>query len=381
MRAARGLTALALLGLGACALESGKPARFWTIEDFGNVRPDAGAKFAGLEVTRLIAREGDPLPWRGAAAAKAGLVVWPGFSKGKARAFVITDLWDEHPLPWVQPTYLQVTAYDATNPFAALVRRADGSPTASVFPVGTDTRFYSPVWRATLVEVPLGSPADLFTDAPSILATRYPLHQGPLVLCPITAMDAGVGVSVAESPTGLEHPLTRAPQEPIPGGRAFVDGREIRYLSPGLGRALAEDDGEVLEFPAYFFVAEEGDDVTPLPLPPVMPDEPEVQSVWRRHDVVLQPPMGVYFATDLPAIRDAVERVGVATRVQAAGGTVPRDFSLRVAKDRACFDAATFPASCTWLDGVAAIQALPDSQRRPTGTLLTGAALLPKVTP
>ncbi len=376
----KAVLALALLGLGACALDAGKPARFWTIEDFGTARADAGAKFAGLEVTRLIAREMDPLPWRGGTAAKPGLVVWPGFALGAPRAFVIADLWDEHPAPWVQPTYLLTTAYDPKAPLASLLKRADGSQHPSIFPVGTDTRFYSPFWRATLVVVPEGSQGDVFTDATAVVASGRPQHQGPMVLCPISAMDAGAGVQVAESPTGLEHPLTRVPLQRLGAAAAFVDGKEIRYLAGGLNRAVVDERGLVTEFPAYFFVVAEGDDVTPLPLPPVLPDEPLTQSLWRRVDVVVQPPMGVYFATDLPAVRGALDAAGVALKVQAADGGVSRDFSLRVAKDRACFEDPNFPAACSWLDGRAAVEALPDSQRRATGTLMTG-VMLERATP
>lgn len=368
-----GWLALALLGLGGCAPDAGKPARLWTIEDFVVARADAGAKFAGLEVTRLFAREMDTLPWRGATAAKPGLVVWPGFARGAPQAFVISDVWDEHPRPWVQPTYLLATAYDPKDPLAALLKRGDGTQHPSIFPVGTTTRFYTPFWRATLVVVPANSQG--FTDATAVVASNAPQHQGPLVLCPISAMDGGAGVAVAESPTGLEHPLTRAPLKALGVGRAFVDGQEIRYLASGLNRAVADDHDAVTEFPAYFFVVAEGDDVTPLPLPPVLPDEPLTQSLWRRVDVVVQPPMGVYFATDLPAVRGALDSAGVALKVQDADGGVPRDFSLRVAKDRACFDDPNFPTACAWLDGRAAVEALPDSQRKATGTLITGVIL------
>ncbi len=105
--------------------------------------------FSGFPTSKRIATFDGGIPWRTAeyedppavADGSKQAVVQPAFANGDVAAYVITEIWDTHPDPWVQPIYHVEAA-----------RRCASRP---CWASGVDSTFYSPYWR--IYDVPGGS--------------------------------------------------------------------------------------------------------------------------------------------------------------------------------------------------------------------------------
>lgn len=353
---------LALLSLAGCSSGSDEPeAKLWTVHDFLSLK-DAVDKdmdpvsLGGWLPRELLVEGGLPLLFvPGAQAGSHGLTLWPAVTGGGAASFVITEIWENHPEPWVQPVWAP--------------RDSGGRPVSgalNVFPVGEKSTFYSPFWRA---EELLTEQVDenTYRSSRDVLSGKFKRRSGTIVLCPI--VPAGTGF--ADDGNGTLHPMTHAPvtlkpvppEPPHPGwlprdlGVGWVDGAHVSYYDFGDDHAPA-DEQDLREATAYFFVKTAG--ARPLPLAAVLPANALRNSLVRRVDVVL--PAGA--APFVPA-----ERGKLKTLLEGRDLTVPAapagfgDYALRVAADPACFSAANFPAACDWLDTPARLEALPGGAR------------------
>ncbi len=364
--------------LVACAPERGDRAWTWTVRDYLPCA-QAGCSWGGFEVRALVAGD-EPIAWRAppheAVAAVnqggTGLVVQPAFSEGEPAAFVLTEIWDAHPTPWVQPAYVLVTAWDATAPAS---KRLPGS--LSVFPVGVESSFYTPFWRLVWAVVPEGTAADAVRSAGDVLRVATSLHPGPLVTCSVVPEDTALAKAAAEA--APRRPLSGEPVSARSLRQAWVDGRKVSYLELGASNFTSTPAELVTEVPIFVFVTRGADGArSEAGLPPVLADRPLRESLARRVDVVLGPELAVFVPAPLSELRASLVEKGVSAPPAAAAipADVARAFALRVASDARCFgDAAQFPGGCTWLDSQAAIEALPGERRVRTGALVTAVTL------
>jgi hypothetical protein len=354
----------------------------WTARDFLALAHAADLDFGGLghlggpgSASAMVALEGEPIPFRSPPhaaqavlqASGAGLPVQPAYAQGAPAGFVVTEVWDNQPLPWVQPVYLAPGAVAGT--YARVV-----------FPVDVGGSFYSPFWRAEVLGPPPGTDAGSFPkSATGVLDTGWPLTASALVYCAIVP-DRLTVASAAGDPVGsngaarLVQPFTGEPLAEGPlSTKAWVDDRLVRYLP--LGFENTPSDGQRLwAAPMYFFSqASASGERRLLPFPPVLPDAPEAHALVQRVDVTLPPGSAAYAP---PALR-----AGLATALATPGfpdlplatdvdpGIDPalaRKYLLRVALDPACFKAGGgFPGSCTWLDSAQAVTRLPAASLQP----------------
>ncbi len=346
-----GLAALAVLLLGACTPgDPGKEAKFWTVREFLKGQEKVPQRdFGGWLPSELLAREGAQLRFHGTTqASKAGLTIFPAVADGAATSFVITDIWADHPEPWVQPVWIPQDE-SGTRPEGVSV----------IFPVDVDSTFYSPFWRAEFFTSPVVTPMT-YRSARQVLAATGERRSGAIILCPIVPADVGF----ADDGSGPKNPSTLQPVEvPSMPGAAWVDEEKVFYFNFGPDRAQADVTGQdLIEVPAYFFVTSAGG--KPLPLAAVLSADAKRHSLARRVDVVL--PVGA--APFVPSNRDALRKM-----LQALDPPIPvplpppeRDafpeFTLRVAGRPSCFTELTFPANCDWLDSPARLRQLPVDQ-------------------
>ena len=372
------LGALALTTLLSCVPASLPPTKTWTTADF-----IAGAKanktFAGIAANTVAVSHGATIPWRSAAFDPSGadvvqagddaLAVWPAFAGGNTAAFLLTDLWDEHPTPWVQPVYLLVSHYDPQAPKRVPDVR-------SVFPVDVTATFSSPFWRAMFVTVPETTTDTDFTSATALLDSKGAMNAGPTVFCPI--VPKGTGVARAEAESVPRRPLSLEPTSLPTDTKAWVDGKPVWYFNFSVDRFVADDSELPIEKPVYFFVTQASDNHALLPLPPVLPNNPKRWSLGRRYDVELTPDLAVFVPATNAALRTAITAAGASAPEPAADipTDVARRYTLRVATSASCFhDATTFPQGCTWLDSAAAVEAAFATRLHRTETLLSVGAL------
>jgi hypothetical protein len=367
----RRAAALALLLVG-CAQPPADQAWAWATEA---MLAAPGKSFAGFDTSRLTVKQGAMVPWRTAEygvsppdlAATDAVVVQPAWSEGAPAAYLVTEIWENHPDPWVQPVYHFVKPYDATAP-AAHRTGADG-----VFGVGVESTFYSPYWRLWWVEP--GDAVGPYTSVAQIAA--FPMHKGPMVVCPIVPPDV--------TPSGTTHPFTGEPLQAVGIGHAYVDGTRTDYFDFGANRQdvnVYEDvDGTVSPAHLYTFASLAADGTrTLLELPAVLPEDATHHAFVRRVDVVLDS-QAVFVPASLPELRSRLRsQVDVPDADPAIPAAVARRYLLRVAKDGACFaSAASFPAGCAWLDSEAALEAAIASNRllETQVTLTATAVMLP----
>jgi hypothetical protein len=368
----RQLVAVALLGALGCAPSPGETAKRWTTKDFFARRgvspePDLG----GWTAADLVGGNGSDFPLR----------VQPGFSNGASAGFIITEIWKDHPLPWLQPVYVVVTTDVPNDPGAGRPRDETGKSFTidNIFPVDVAGTFYSPFWLNQFAFDEKATAAS-YHSATSLLNAGLPTRTGSMVLCPIVPPDTSVALGVGV--TTPVRPYTGTPLAKPGLGEAFVDGRNVFYLKVGPKRADWHDD-VVEEAPMYVFVTStrvNGQDVhTRLPIPVVLPDEALTHSLLRRVDVVLPASAGVFVPDQLADQRAELERSGVNVPAVAPGipDAVAKEFALRVAGNPDCFTDATFPATCKWWDHEASFEYLGG---QPTGVVLTAITLAP-VTP
>lgn len=380
------LRALALVLLAGCGTLQGVPdaganvGKVWTVQAFverhGAKPVNDALGFGGFAPEDLVAAPNAPL-YLSPARRQAGgfaLNVFPGVSEGSLLGFIVTDVWENHPAPWVQPVYVPVTP-DA--------RRAQFDA-ESVFPVGAYSTFYSPWWEQQLVPVDGGidSPTRTFLTSAKQALEAKGVTTGLMVLCPIVdvpedvrpvGIAAALEVADGGSQVVVRHPLTGQRLEEAVFVKAWVDETPVTYLKLGPNRGRAEGQ-RLVEAPMYRFVFQG----RPLRTAAVLGPSASNRGFVRRFDVTLPPNAGIFVPVDRPELREAVlardagVEAFVGTRADAGTGEF-HEYALRVALDRSCFDAPAFPASCTWLDREARV--LQFTSPRETTALATIAVL------
>lgn len=346
----------------ACAPPGDPRAKVWTPREFFAKREaDPQPNFGGWRPSELIVVEGQRIPYSTRMQGPGeGLPVFPGVSEGRAIGYVITDIWQDHPQPWIQPVWM------SSSPAAPTTRRTRGEPpefVENVFPVGLDSTFYSAWWRAHFVPVDDG---EALTHSKQVI-DRGAFVTGGLVMCPFTSRDS---IDVVAEAGSIRHPLT---DKLLNGGvkaTGFVDGQTHPYLDFGPGRAQWHD--QELE-PADLFVFTSGG--AALPVATVWPADPARNGFLTRVEVPV-PARAAFFVPSNRA--DLKMKLGaLAPDVDASLDAFP-EYGLRLARDPACFTMPTFPASCDWLDTQAKVKVLPGHKRT---TVQLSAAVLSEVTP
>lgn len=339
-----------LLLLAACNPgPAAPPAKFWTAADFLTYQGQ-DLNFGGFFPDELARAEGAPLRFQpGTQSGGPGLTLFPAVADGAPAAFAITDIWQDHPEPWVQPVWA---------PFDQNGVRPEG--VLNVFPVDVGSTFYSPFWRAELL-LTEGLTDSTFRSARDVLSsTKYERRTGPLILCPIVPE----GTTFANDGSGPEDPVTLRPLQSLPSktASAWVDGKQVAYLDFGADRA-ASNGQDLIEDQAWFFVSAAGE--RPLPLAAILPSDPKRHSFVRRVDVVLPAGSAAFVPSNRPDLRALLlARDLTVPDVAPALDAFPQ-FALRVAANPACFEDANFPAACDWLDSPARIAQLSSTIVQP----------------
>ncbi len=327
-----------------------KPSKLWSAKDFvANARRD---KAFGFIASRMLGVEtGDVIPWRSPPfeltearqGIGRGLPLWPAFADGKTASMLITEIWQNHPAPWVQPVYQFLK---------------EGPAVDGVFAVDDTSTFYTPYWRAELATVPAETAPKTFTSVAAILNSKVPVTKSVMVMCPIVPAD--VAVAAASGETLARRPMTGEPVTQLSHAKAWVNGVSVEYLGIGFHRqTVTGSSSEVpVETPLYFFVKAPG---SAFSLPPILPTSPMQHSFHRRYEVPLAAPMGVFVPASRPELKALLQSEGapVPDAHPAISDAVGKPYLLRVAANASeCFaNAATFPAACIWLDSQTALEA------------------------
>jgi hypothetical protein len=352
----------------------------WSIEDFEGPLRDGGnppgEALGRWQRQDLLVPAGKTMPFwgppfRDVTTNDTGLsllTIWPAFAAGEPKAFVITDIWQNQPRPWVQPVYMGEENYET--------RPEPPSPSyKSVFPVKAGASFYSPYWRAEYFNADAGRQ---FYSAEEVLNTRVELSAGGLIYCPLLPiMDDGgvvpfIGVKPLAGNTYLTHPLSTITYRDVANDSyGFVGGKSVNYLGFGTSLDLAPSQGDVvIDSPMYLFTRVVTEPA-PLRLPPVLADDPVHHSLVRVVDVQLPAAAMVYLSAQfigrgmLEMSADGgwlYEGLPVVTSVDQ-----PVDvdrYNLRVLLNAGCLAAdAGFPRTCDWLDSAARIEQLSSALR------------------
>lgn len=362
---------LLTLALG-CGPLTEPPAKTWTVREFvANATQDKN--FGGLSSRRLAVKAGDPIFWRSRPfeaddvlqGPGAAVPLWPAFAEGKTASILITEIWQNHPTPWVQPVYQF---------------RTDGAPRTDLrglFAVGVDSAFYTPYWRAKLANVPAHTAPTTYTSVPALLDANVPLQDSVMVVCPI--VPTAVGIARPAGDLVAVRPLSQELVPPVALGEAWVDGTVVNYLAVAGGNRQTVTDRLPNETPMYFFVKTPGAQQKPFSLPPVLPDEPTRHSLHRRFDIALPAGAGAFVMAHQPELKALLEGEGV--RVPNVdpqiSDVIGRPYLLRVATNPSCFEnLQDFPHSCRWLDSQDAVEsAVGQDVRFRTEVLLTVSTL------
>jgi hypothetical protein len=335
------------LALSACSPGEPEPiSEVWTAREFLAMQ-GSGLDLGGWLPDELLTVEGAPLRFQpGTQSGGPGLTLFPAVADGAVAAFVITDIWRNHPEPWVQPVWA---------PFDENGDRPDG--VRNVFPVNVDSTFYSPFWRAELLLTP-GLTPETFRSARDVYGVEADRRTGGIILCPIVP----ASTKFADDGSGPREPLTLRPLPKLPEKTAiaWVDGQEVSYFDFGFDRVQAEAQN-LTETNAYFFVSSaEG---KPLPLAAVLRGNPEQHSLVNRVDVVLPEGSAPFVPANRSDLRALVVAAGLSVPTPPPALDAFPELALRVATNPECFESASFPTACTWLDTTARVEALATSQR------------------
>lgn len=352
---------LLLLVMVACAPAPYPTAKVWTPREFFAKQAETEPIFGGWAPKQLLVTEGQQIPFTtGTQGSFEGLTVFPGVSEGRALGFVITDIWRDHPEPWVQPVYVPASVTVGGSPQKRV-------STPSVFPVGLDSTFYSPWWRMELVTLD-DSEATSLISSKVVLERKTKRTLGPLVLCPIVPLSRfDVAAEVAMKP---KHPLTGAALESPEHQSAFVDEKPVAYLDFGPGRAPF-DGQRLIESDLFVFVK----NGAALPVAAVLPAEPRAHGFLRRVEVEVPERARFFVPENRPDLREPLGEL--APLVGARLDAFP-EYALRLARDPACFSSPGFPGACDWLDSHEKVRGLPFTTRR---NVQLSAAVLDEVTP
>jgi hypothetical protein len=352
----------------------------WPTETFFKA-PEA--PFFGPEYpnSMLISTDGG-IPWRTPLYEDAGVVsdgtwslaVQPAFQAGNVAAYVVTEIWDNHPDLWIQPVYHLFKS---------------GQPQGGVFGVGVDSNFYSPFWR--VYDADLGSrEAKDVTTVADIVNDELLLTKRAIWVCPIVPDQLNGVAGLAASALNGFAPVRPFTFEPVTlpelDDDAFADGAPVKYLNFGerqIGQLYEEGaDGTVLADDLYVFARAEADGGrTPLHLPAVLADEAGLHAYVRRVDVLLEDEK-VFVPFGYDALRAEVNaELRRDAGPEPAWGIDPQTaaaYMLRVATDDSCFhDAGSFPQGCTWLDSEGQIDDLFPPSRVLDSTVTLTATPLP----
>ncbi len=344
---------LGLMLIGCGPTDAVKAERWPTYELLNGAKDHEG--YGGFPPGLFVTFAGDPLPFRGAdyetPAARAtadGWSVMPAFAQGQPAAYVVTEMWQNHPDPWMQPVYVLVTEFEPMTR-----QEVGGIRVPTVFGVGDHSTFYSPFWQAVLVKTTTPAPLEGLPDTRSVLEAASESLVAARPLCPM----APDGFTIAAQGPTPSRPFTGAGIKQISTFPVRVDGARAAYADFGPDRYTATASGLVRPSRIFFFTRNVVGERTLLELPAVLAANAVRNGYVRRTDVVLE--TEVVF---VPAgkVWDAVrEKLGAPTVDPAIPAEVAAAYALRVARNATCFDkAATFPAGCDWLDSEAAIDRL-----------------------
>jgi hypothetical protein len=361
---------LAVLLLTGCDPTNPVKAGRWTTIELAEGARTMGTA-GGFPSALFVTPKGGPLPFRAeetppALAAEAGWSVLPAYALGQSAAYVVSEVWESHPDPWVQPVYVLVTSL---NP---VVRpTVDGARVPNVFGVGADSTFYSPFWQGILVQVREVPPKEGLPDTRAVLAAATQTQLAGKPLCPITP-DGFVIASTHGTPV---HPFTGAEVKPLFAGPVRIDGATPSYIDFGADKFEADDSGLVLPTRIFFFTRMIEGVRTLLELPAVLADNAARNGYARRHDVILgSEAIFVPPGAKWDAVRKRLDAPPADPNIPAA---LAASYALRVAKTGACFGAAaSFPAGCEWVDSEAAIDRLEPRRVVRTEVTMTAVPVL-----
>ena len=334
-----------------CVPTSDPPAKRWTGPDIYTAAK-AGKTIGGFDARQLIVLAGAEVPFSGPLyesppkiAPIDAFAILPAFALGQTAAYVVTELWENHPNPWVQPVYMLMAGFD---PFERL--KVDQKLVPIVFGVGRNSTFYSPFWEAYLV-LPRGAVgAEGVPDTRAVLSVAKEIREGALLLCPIIPPE----LSFAGNDTA-QRPLTAEPVKLPSPGVSRTDGFFEPYVDFGPDRFRADKDGRLISTRIYFFNVLIDGKSTQLPLPAVLADDAATNGFARRVDVILDGNASVFVPGDARWNDLRAQLSKLVVKAPLAAATIPAalaaQFTLRVATNASCFtSAANFPAGCTWLD-------------------------------
>jgi hypothetical protein len=350
---------LLLLAIGACiysepgTVDEARP-RLWTLFDLREALAAGTPVAAGPSFPQGIAPQETLAPADGA---QATLKIIPAFSEGEAAAYVMPEIWSGFDEVWVQPWYVLVTAWDDKNPTKNRAKGADGMNAPPVFDVGPRSLFYSPLWLLYYAVLPAGADAASYTSAEKIFDDGLAIHPGLPWTFSVRPDDVGLG---AAAPV---HPFLQMPVagflEAAP--TSWVDGEPFGYFDEGRNNFTYRAGWVVEETPLYE-LARRGPDGAPQSLgaPRVMGSGPPFARIPADAPNG-RPRFGAYtriYLAVAPATAAAFDPAAApdAAAILTAQGINPEAYRGRVAADAACFAAAEFPGSCTWLDSQARIE-------------------------
>lgn len=290
---------LVLLFIG-CAPSTEPPARFWSSFEFAaNASQDKD--FGGISSRKLAVTSGERIPWRAQPFEPedsrqgdgVGLPLWPAFAEGQTASMVITEIWRDHPTPWVQPVY----------------QFAGRSDLKGIFPVGVKSTFYTPYWRAYFATVPESTSDETFKSAVSLLDSKAPLQKSVMVVCPIVPRD--MVLAVPSGAPGPVRPLSGEAVTQLQQSEAWVDDALVWYLGIGFDRQTVTENELPVETPLYFFVPVPGAGKEGFSLPPILPNEPMRHSLHRRYEVAIPATAGAFVSADRPELAGLLRNEGV----------------------------------------------------------------------
>jgi hypothetical protein len=284
----------------------------------------------------------------------ATLNVVPTFSEGAPAAFVTTELWinyDDDEV-WLEPIYLQATSVAPLAPLTA----GDGTPAPLLIDVGPKSAFYSPFWMLDVANV--GT-----VDVGHYQSTRQLLDNGvPIVpvaprACPLRPLD----VLAAPDGAHMVEPTYGTQLDDVPLKQAMLDGTLYGVFDFGPSVFSVSAGSTIEPLPFFLWVDANGPvagawrvaGVGPLfsGLPAAVSidavtgwPQPHFGAFWRVYLAVMPAGAGPFLAADHPA-----------ATVPSPGDI--KDYEGRVALDTTCFDDASFPAGCSWLDSQAKVEA------------------------
>lgn len=358
MKRALGVVLL-LASASACVEQEQPEAKFWRVRDMWKPENEL-ADFGGWKPRQLVATVGTPLFFEestsldgglGADVAMLndGLVVQPGVAGGVSAPFVITEIWKNHPVPWIQPVWVPRRPSTSNAPPLAV----------NVFSLSDDSTFYSPFWQLEIVfNEGLKDDNEGFRSARDVLSVMGAKDTrrvaGPLVFCPVLPKD----VLFAQNRHGVRDPISLAAITQMDPARALAEKEVIWYRDFGSNRFAANDQLPIASR-AYFWVASPGGPV--LPIAAVLPNQPKARSFVTRFDISIPPApqfatMGVYVPLSRPELRARLINGGVrAPAPSLANGDVP-ERALQMVRDTTCFTTGAI-ATCEWIDSEAAVLA------------------------